>query len=232
MELGEHERRRQRERRARQRGPHAAARAVGGEEGPAAGQDRGRGRWPPAGCGCERATTSSARRTLRSAGGCWRTGAPSQTGTLGEPLDVAPGQAREIALPYDRAEGAAGARAASSSISLTLRDATPWAPAGHEVAWEQLALPAHAGGRGHAVTRAGGRRRSGSRRPADASCSPAPTFEAIIEGGSLVVLPLERRGVAGRPARAEPLARADRQRRGRGEPELRVTAGARPASTA
>ena len=63
-----------------------------------------------------------------------------QSGTLAEVLEVPAGRSRELQLPI-------GSRAASEGterlleVSLKLREGQPWAPRGHEVAWEQLAFP-------------------------------------------------------------------------------------------
>lgn len=57
-----------------------------------------------------------------------------------EPLDVAPGQETEVALPMRSPDPRAGAEY-FLRISLHLREATPWADAGHEIAWEQLRVP-------------------------------------------------------------------------------------------
>ena len=63
LELGQHQRRCQRERRPGERGPPAAAGDPGGQEGPAAGEGRGRGRSRPAACACATPTTSSTSPT-------------------------------------------------------------------------------------------------------------------------------------------------------------------------
>ncbi len=67
-----------------------------------------------------------------------------QSGTLAGALDVPAGQAREIVLPYGASRVHAG-REAIVEVSFTRRDPAPWAPDGHEVAWEQMALPAGTG---------------------------------------------------------------------------------------
>ena len=74
LELDQHQRRRERQRRPRERGPHTATGDPGGEEGPAAGEDRGRGRFPVGRVRCATPTTSSICPIWRSSGGCSRTG--------------------------------------------------------------------------------------------------------------------------------------------------------------
>jgi len=116
-------------------------------------------------------------------------GRPVQSGSLPGPLDVRPGESREIALPYDARRVGPG-REGAVEVTFSLREAAPWAPAGHEVAWEQLALPARtredtgaakAGAAGPAampplkVASDGGR-----------VTLSGPGFEAAIEGGALV----------------------------------------------
>ena len=63
-----------------------------------------------------------------------------RSGKYAGSLDIGPGKEREIVLPFDvgqipaRHEGVL-------EVSLTLRDDQPWASRGHEVAWEQFAIP-------------------------------------------------------------------------------------------
>ena len=63
-------------------------------------------------------------------------------------LGVPPGDAVDVALKLPR-----GAGERFVTFRFFLRDATDWAPAGHEVAWQQLAVPGRAPTRaaGHAV---------------------------------------------------------------------------------
>jgi len=60
-----------------------------------------------------------------------------QSGTIA--LDVPPGKNRIVRIPYTRPTLDPGAEA-HLLVSLRLPDATAWAPAGHEVAWEQFTL--------------------------------------------------------------------------------------------
>jgi len=64
-----------------------------------------------------------------------------QQGTL--EVDVPAGQNREIDVPYKPIKPEPGVRY-RLLVSFSLRKATAWAPAGHEVAWEQFDLPASA----------------------------------------------------------------------------------------
>jgi beta-galactosidase len=54
------------------------------------------------------------------------------------PLDIAPGATQRVELPLE-AVAQAGER--FLTVRFVQREATPWAPAGHEVAWDQAALP-------------------------------------------------------------------------------------------
>jgi beta-galactosidase len=56
------------------------------------------------------------------------------------PMDVAPGKSAVLTIPYPAVQVKAGAEY-SLRISFRLRDDALWADAGHEVAWEQFALP-------------------------------------------------------------------------------------------
>lgn len=66
-------------------------------------------------------------------------GSVAASGTL-PPLSVPAGQVRRFALPFDRPVLDPGAECLLT-VRFTLRDDAPWAPKGHEVAWEQLAVP-------------------------------------------------------------------------------------------
>jgi len=55
-------------------------------------------------------------------------------------LDLPPGGSRTIRIPFTRPEREAGAEY-RLLVSFRLSEAAPWAPAGHEVAWEQFVLP-------------------------------------------------------------------------------------------
>jgi len=65
-------------------------------------------------------------------------GATARTGTLPE-LQAGPGEAQTITLDLDVPADVPGER--FLTVHLSQREATPWAPAGYEVAWDQLALP-------------------------------------------------------------------------------------------
>ncbi len=97
-------------------------------------------------------------------------------------LRVAPGGTLEVGLDLDP-PGRPGERLVT--FRFYLREATDWAPAGHEVAWQQLTLPSR-------------RRRARTARPA------RPTERGVLEAGGVraVVNPktglLEELGTAGR----------------------------------
>ena len=65
-------------------------------------------------------------------------GATLQHGCL-DTLDAAPGTAQAVALPVARPELKAGAEY-WLILRFVLKQTTPWAPAGHEVTWEQFKL--------------------------------------------------------------------------------------------
>ena len=92
-------------------------------------------------------------------------------------LRVAPGKALELALKLPSGAGEnSGERAVT--FRFFLREATEWAPAGHEVAWQQLGLPSA---------------KSRSRRPS----ATRPTSDGVLEaGGTLASVDLET-GVLG-----------------------------------
>jgi beta-galactosidase len=62
-----------------------------------------------------------------------------QRGTL-SPLDIPPGDSATVTVPFTQPTLAPGAEY-WLRISFHLREDTPWARRGHEVAWEQLAVP-------------------------------------------------------------------------------------------
>jgi beta-galactosidase len=72
-------------------------------------------------------------------------GVTVQSGTL-DPLDLAPRESRELRLPYDAARAAPGVAPGRVrgegvvELAFTLREDQPWAPKGHEVAWQQMEL--------------------------------------------------------------------------------------------
>jgi beta-galactosidase len=66
-------------------------------------------------------------------------GAPVARGSIGMP-DLAPGEAREVAVPLAAAPPGPGVERFLNLSARLLAD-TAWASKGHEVAWEQVALP-------------------------------------------------------------------------------------------
>jgi len=62
-----------------------------------------------------------------------------QQGDLGS-LDIAPGEERTLRVPFDPPRPIPGCEH-WLCLRFVLREATLWAPAGHEVAWAQLELP-------------------------------------------------------------------------------------------
>lgn len=84
-------------------------------------------------------------RHLDDLAGTWallRDGEPVRAGAL-PALDLAPGEGRELTLNLG-GDAIDGPGEWLLNIRFALREATPWAEAGHEVAWAQLALPAAA----------------------------------------------------------------------------------------
>jgi beta-galactosidase len=69
----------------------------------------------------------------------WVEGAAVKGGVF-PPLDVPPGDDIELTVPLGEIEVPPGGEA-FLRVAFFLRERTPWAPAGHEVAWEQLPLP-------------------------------------------------------------------------------------------
>ncbi len=109
-------------------------------------------------------------------------GVAVQSGALAETLDVPAGQGRELTLPVDAAKAGPG-QERFLEVSLRLRDDTPWAGRGHEVAWEQIALP-RSGAPAVAVAPAPGmlEAQSDGRRVTLSSTD----LTAVIEDGHLV----------------------------------------------
>jgi beta-galactosidase len=72
----------------------------------------------------------------------------SQDERLGEgvlPLRLPPGESAEITVPRPSLEVAERSSEPRLLLQVLLREGSPWAPAGHEVAWEEFFLPASAG---------------------------------------------------------------------------------------
>ena len=67
-----------------------------------------------------------------------RDGESWQTGTLST-LDLAPGESQVVRIPLKPAPGCNDGEYLLT-LSFVLKEATPWAEAGHEVAWEQFPL--------------------------------------------------------------------------------------------
>lgn len=76
--------------------------------------------------------------------GGWRVvaeGKVLQSGSLSAAdLAIAPRAAKTVKIPLDPSHAAPGVES-FVEVSLRLKSATPWAEAGHEIAWEQFALP-------------------------------------------------------------------------------------------
>ncbi len=62
-----------------------------------------------------------------------------QSGAL-ENLDIEPGRSKQITLPIDDIEPEPGVEY-FLDLNFVLKDEQPWAPTGHEIAWEQFKLP-------------------------------------------------------------------------------------------
>jgi beta-galactosidase len=80
--------------------------------------------------------------TLGHLAGSWELavdGEVAQRGAL-PPLTTRPGFAETISLPY-RLPRLSGGEECFLTLRFRLREGTAWAPAGHEVAWEQFKLP-------------------------------------------------------------------------------------------
>jgi beta-galactosidase len=56
------------------------------------------------------------------------------------PLDIAPGASKDVLVPFSK-PGLQAGREYFLRVSLELTKAEIWAPAGHELAWEQMELP-------------------------------------------------------------------------------------------
>jgi beta-galactosidase len=69
----------------------------------------------------------------------WQDGEELQDGPIAD-LDLAPGQSKQVTLPVKPFPPRPG-REYFLELSFTLKDKQPWAPKGHEVAWDQFKLP-------------------------------------------------------------------------------------------
>jgi beta-galactosidase len=77
--------------------------------------------------------------------GTWTVSADNKvidTGTL-DNLDIGPGDSSEVTVPFKSIEPETGVEY-FLDLSFVLADRQPWAPAGHEIAWEQFKLPLEA----------------------------------------------------------------------------------------
>ncbi|HWB87456.1 MAG TPA: glycoside hydrolase family 2 TIM barrel-domain containing protein [Bryobacteraceae bacterium] len=77
--------------------------------------------------------------------GTWEVKAGGRTLATGKlpVLDLQPDEEKEYKLPLPKIEAQPGVEY-WLNISFTWKHATPWAPAGHEISWEQFELPARA----------------------------------------------------------------------------------------
>ncbi len=84
---------------------------------------------------------------LQGVRGTWEIAADGETLATGAlpALDIPPQESREVHLPYTPPVLKPGAEA-FLTVRFTLAEDTPWAAAGHEIAWEQFALPLAAPG--------------------------------------------------------------------------------------
>ena len=119
-------------------------------------------------------------------------------------LRVAPGKTLDIA-PRVPAGGGKNTGERMLTFRFFLREETEWAPAGHEVAWQQLSLPS---------TKPRRTRERGTRPTRDGVLEAGGTRAAIDLETGILERAVERRAQpARRGAAAAALARADRQRR-------------------
>jgi beta-galactosidase len=74
--------------------------------------------------------------------GSWEVKADGRTIASGQlpPLDIEPRAEKQFTLPLPRIEPAPGVEY-WLNVTFTLKHETAWAPAGHEIAWDQFALP-------------------------------------------------------------------------------------------
>ena len=124
--------------------PQAASRAVRHQVRlPIPARDR-RLTWRRAGSGSRTGSTSSTEGPRRRAS--WEVKATARTVASGQRarLDIEPRAEKEFTLPLPKIEPAAR-RGVLLNVSFRLKQATRWAPVGHEIAWDQFALPGHRG---------------------------------------------------------------------------------------
>ena len=134
------QRRRVRVRRARRRRPHAASVAARARQGDPAGADSRDRRGRPA---CSRSRTSTRSSISR---GCSRVVRARRRRRRSRPASSSrsrsrPGRRPTWTIPLPALELTAGQRA-HLTLSFRTRADLPWAPAGHEVAWEQFEIGA------------------------------------------------------------------------------------------
>ena len=140
----------------------------------------------PGGSGCEAGSTSHRSETSAARGRVEQDGKVVRRGTLPR-LDLAPRATHAVKLDVSGRD--AGAES-FVTFRFFLRRSTDWAPAGHEVAWQQIALP----GRPQAPTSGRGVRPREARRELVLEAGNA---QAVIERKSGLLVELSRDG---RPA--------------------------------
>ena len=87
--------------------------------------------------------------------GVWEVKAEGKTIASGKlpPLDIAPREEKEYTLELPKFEPTPGVEY-WLNVSFTLKQAASWAPLGHEIAWDQFALPMANGGRARKLSTA------------------------------------------------------------------------------
>ncbi len=80
--------------------------------------------------------------------GNWEVKAEGRTIASGKlpPLDIQPRGEKEFTIPLPKLDKVPGVEY-WLNVSFALKEAKPWAPLGHEIAWDQFALPPAEGGR-------------------------------------------------------------------------------------
>ena len=63
-----------------------------------------------------------------------------QSGSLA-PMRLAAGQKGELVIPFQQPKQLMAGAEYHLMVHFVLKDAAPWAPVGHEISWEQFALP-------------------------------------------------------------------------------------------